>query len=257
MRARKLLCLDCFNINDLMEMLAEVEVEVRLESATINTMYVSGCGTSTCLYEGIRLYRILFGCDCFRLRRGRPPKATKCHLQVSYHHSLCPRGSPLGSFSWLPFLERVLCPWMIFGDALAMSCNWEALRREGPTGTKPACSRSAFITLLKTETIWRTSRPSLAAYRYCAVRPLKKRWVARSSNTYQRQVLYIGHGLSLQCFYRMSPCSSMASSIPGTLPRVRQSPLQKNIGTNRMECFLPHELVLIGYGTKIDSMLHV
>lgn len=29
--ARKLLCLDCFNINDLMEMLAEVEVEVSLE----------------------------------------------------------------------------------------------------------------------------------------------------------------------------------------------------------------------------------
>lgn len=96
MRARKLLCLDCFNINDLMEMLAEVEVEVSLERATMKMLYVSGCGTSTCLYEGIRTYRILFGCDCFRFRRGWPSKAAKCHLQVSYQHSLCPRGSPLG-----------------------------------------------------------------------------------------------------------------------------------------------------------------
>lgn len=33
MRARKLLCLDCFNVNDLLEILAEAEVMVSLESA--------------------------------------------------------------------------------------------------------------------------------------------------------------------------------------------------------------------------------
>lgn len=50
MRARKLLCLDCFNINDLMEMFAEVEVEVSLERATMNTPYASCRGTTTYLY---------------------------------------------------------------------------------------------------------------------------------------------------------------------------------------------------------------
>lgn len=104
MRARKLLCLDCFNITDLMEMLAEVEVAVSFGNASPNTPWVSAGGTWS-YSDGIRTHRELFE-DCFRHCFGRRllTKAA-CYFSLC-NVVLCPAPSLT---SWLN-CTGIVCP---------------------------------------------------------------------------------------------------------------------------------------------------